>query len=77
MLKDNKLKRDCLGEGIILSTVKVYFMKLYGDYETAITFDNQKTWKILKGYNTEEEAIKGHEEFKKMSIDELMSIQGL
>ena len=26
---------------------------------------------------TKEQAIKGHEEFKKMSIDELMSIQGL
>ena len=39
MLKDNKLKRDCLGEGIILSTIKVTFMAWYGEYETAITFD--------------------------------------
>ena len=31
MLKDNKLKRDCLGEGIILSTVKVVFMNWYGE----------------------------------------------
>ena len=77
MLKDNKLKRDCLGEGIILSTVKTVFMNWYGDYETAITFDNQSTWKILKGYDTKDQAIKGHEEFKKMSIDELMSLKGL
>ena len=77
MLKDNKLKRDCLGEGIILSTIKVTFMAWYGEYEKAITFDNQETWKILKGYDTKEQAIKGHEEFKKMSIDELMSLKGL
>lgn len=69
-----KLKRDKLGEGIILSTVKPGFMAWYGTYETAITFDDQANWEILKGYKTEEEAINGHENFKNMTIEELMNL---
>ena len=48
-----------------------------GCYETAITFDNQKSWRILKGYETEVEAIKGHEKFKNMPIKELMYLEKL
>ena len=66
-----KLKRDILGEGVILSTVRPPFMAWFGKYETAITFDNQESWQILKGYETEEDAIKWHEEFKSKSIDEI------
>lgn len=70
-------RRDTLKEGIILSTVRPVCLAWYGEYETAITFDNQKTWKILKGYDTEKEAVRGHEEFLKMSIDELMKLEDL
>ena len=72
-----QIRRDFLEEGVILSTVKPVCMAWYGEYETAITFDNQKNWRILKGYNTEKEAIKGHEEFLKMNIDELKNLEGL
>ena len=72
-----QIRRDFLEEGVILSTVKPVYMAWYGEYETAITFDNQKNWIILKGYNTENEAIKGHEEFLKMNIDELKNLEGL
>ena len=48
-----RLRRDILADGVILSTVKLLAFTYYGSYETAITFDNQKSWSILKGYKTE------------------------
>lgn len=66
-----KLLRSKLSDGIILSTIKADFMAWYGPYETAITFDNQETWRILEGYGTLEEAKKGHEKYKNMSIEKL------
>lgn len=70
-IASDQVLRDKLGEGIILSTVKPMFMAWYGPYETAITFDNQKSWRILEGYGTLEEAKKGHEKYKNMSIEKL------
>ena len=70
-----QIKRDVLSEGVVLSTVRPVALAWFGEYETAISFDNQKSWEILKGYEVEEEAIKGHEEFKKMSIEELRKIE--
>lgn len=70
-----KIRRNEIEEGVILSTVKPFAWAWYGKYETAVTFNNQETWKVLKGYDTEEEAIKGHEEFLKKSVDELASLK--
>lgn len=76
-MKPWQIKRDYLEEGVVLSTARPVAFAWYGEYETAITFDNQESWKILKGYDTEEEAIEWHEKFKNMSIDELMDMRGL
>ena len=72
-----RLRRDILADGVILLTVKLLSFTYYGSYETAITFDNQKSWSILKGYKTEVEAIKWHEKFKNMPIKELMYLEKL
>lgn len=81
MTNEHFIRRDTLGEflgkKVILSTVRPFAMAWYGKYETAVTFDGQGEWKILKGYNTKEDAIKGHKEFKSMTIDELMELRGL
>lgn len=80
-MREHQLRRDTLGEflgeEVILSTVRPFAWAWYGEYETAVTFNGQGEWKILKGYDTKEEAIKGHEEFKNMTIDELMELEGL
>ena len=39
-----RLRRDILADGVILSTVKPLSFAYYGSYETAITFDNQKSY---------------------------------
>lgn len=44
----------------------------YGKYETAISIDGE-LWNIAEGYETLEEAIKGHNRFAKMSREELMN----
>lgn len=55
--------------GLTLSTVKVPFAPWYGIYETALIKNGE--FFILKGYDTLEEAISGHEKFTKMSEKEL------
>lgn len=69
-----KMKTE-LGEGIILSTVSVAFMNWYGDYETAITFDNQQTWRIIEGYESEEDAVEGHVKYENMTVEELKKLE--
>lgn len=64
-----------LCEGVILSTVSVEFINWYGDYETAITFDNQQTWRIIEGYKSEEDAVEGHMKYENMSIGRLKNIR--
>ena len=59
-------------DNVVISTVKPHFMAWYGEYETAISIDH-KFWKIARGYNTLEEAIKGHARFSSMSKEELMN----
>ena len=66
-----KLLRSKLADGVILSTIYAEFCAWYGPYETAITFDNQKSWRILEGYGTLEEAKSGHLKYSRMSIEEL------
>lgn len=70
-----KLFRDKLQEGVILSTIRADFMAWYGEYETAITFDNQETWRILEGYNNIQDAENGHEKYKNMSVEELKNLE--
>lgn len=64
-----------LGKGIILSTVSVPFMNWYGDYETAISFDDMSTWRIIEGYENEEDAVEGHMKYENMPIGKLRKIK--
>lgn len=61
-----------LDEKTELITVRVPDFLIWNKkYETGITFDNRKTWKIIASYDTKEEAEKGHNLLKNKSIKEL------
>ena len=67
-----KLFRDMRKDGTIISTVKPTFMAWYGKYETAKvngTPPNERIF-ILEGYETIEEAEKGHQKYLNMSQEE-------
>lgn len=72
----NSINRTERGN-LIISTVKPFAMAWYGNYETAISFNNQETWNIAEGYNTREEAEKGHKKYSNMSENELNEIKFL
>lgn len=59
---------------IIISTIQPTFMIWYGNYETAISFNNGHSWRIAEGYNTLEEAQNGHEKYSNMEIEKLEKI---
>ena len=61
-------------DGYIVSTVKPTFMAWYGKYETAIMLKGGFNWRIAEGYETEEEARKGHEKYVNMSVDDIERI---
>ena len=61
-------------DGYIVSTVKATFMAWFGKYETAIMFEGNLEWRIAEGYETEEEARKGHEKYVNMSTEEIEKI---
>lgn len=59
-------------DGVVISTIEPSpLMAWYGRYETAISIDHS-FWRIAKGYDTLEDAIKGHARFSSMSKEELM-----
>lgn len=62
-------------DGYIVSTVEPPFMAWYGKYETAIGLEEGSGWRIAEGYETEEEAIKGHEKYVAMSEKEINKIE--
>ena len=62
-------------DGYIISTVEPIFMAWYGKYETAIGLEGGSGWRIAEGYETEEEAIKGHEKYVAMSEEEINKIE--
>ena len=66
--------REYRKDNVFISTVKVAFLKWHGEYETAVSIDN-KPLRILEGYDTEEEAIKGHNKYKNMSKEELINFE--
>ena len=64
---DLKFKRE---DGNIISTVKPWFLPIYGNYETAIIKPDGEV-RILEGYVTAKEAFEGHEKYCNMSTEEL------
>ena len=64
---DLKFERN---DGYIISTVKPWFLPIYGNYETAIIKPDGEI-RILEGYDTAKEAFEGHEKYCNMSTEEL------
>lgn len=60
-------------DGVIVSTVRLRCFAWYGNYETAVSIDKMP-WKILEGYDTEEQAVKGHEKYENMSKEDLENL---
>jgi hypothetical protein len=69
----NRLKYTKRKDGFIVSTI-ISLDNRYGRYETAIRLEGLEHWKIAEGYNTEEEAIKGHEKYSNMREEEINKI---
>ena len=70
----NRIRLTKREDGYIISTVKSYD-NWYGTYETAIALKGLYHWKIAEGYETKEEAIKGHEKYVAMSEEEINKIE--
>lgn len=69
------IKKTTLEDGTIISTVDARgFLAWYGNFETAIVYDHDNI-RILKGYDTIEEAIKGHEYYSSLSLEELDKLE--
>ena len=62
-----KFKRE---DRNIISTVKPWFLPIYGNYETAIIKPDGEV-RILEGYDTAKEAFEGHKKYCNMSTEEL------
>lgn len=60
-------------DGYKLSTVAIDVNTWYGDYETALIYKNG-LFIVIEGYDTEEEAIKGHDKYFAMSYEELLDV---
>ena len=72
MAMSNRIGLTEREDDVVVSTVESSpLIAWYGRYETAISIDRE-FWKIARGYNTLEEAIKGHARFSSMSKEELM-----
>ena len=67
------LKRE---DNVEFSTIKVPCLSWYGEYETAISIDG-KPWRIYRGYDSKEEALKGHEKLTKMTKEEILGLSSL
>ena len=70
----NRMRLTEREDGYIISTVKSYDNR-YGAYETTIGLKDLEYWKVVEGYETEEEAIKGHEKYIAMSEEEINRIE--
>ena len=70
----NRLRLTKREDGYIISTVKSYD-NWYGFYETAIMLEGLDYWNIAEGYETKEEAMKGHEKYVAMSEEEICRIK--
>ena len=70
----NRIRLTKREDGYIISTVKSYD-NCYGTYETAIMLEGLDYWNIVEGYETEEEAIKGHAKYEAMTEEEINKIE--
>ncbi len=70
-----RLKYTKREDGYIISTIKPPALAWYGEYETAIRLEGLDTWNIAEGYDTEEEALKGHEKYSNMTEEEINGIE--
>lgn len=65
-------------DGIIISTVEPPILAWYGKYETAAIFEEkegEEAIRILEGYETLEECLKGHEKYLNMTSEEFKKVE--
>ena len=68
------VRRTKRSDGYIISTVKPYALAWYGRYETTLV-KSKDDIRIIEGYSTKEEAIKGHEKYCNMTTEELEGLE--
>jgi hypothetical protein len=68
-----RLKLEEREDGVVISTIEAPFMNWYGKYEIAISVDGSP-WNVCFGSDYKEEIIKKHEEYAKMTKEELIKI---
>lgn len=75
IMKDitNRLKYTKREDGYVVSTI-ISLDNWYGKYETAIRLDGMWDWRIAEGYNSKEEALKGHEKYINMTEEDINNI---
>ena len=72
--KPFSVRRTKRSDGYIISTVEPYALAWYGRYETAL-IKSQNDIRIIEGYSTRKEAIKGHEKYCNMTTKELEALE--
>lgn len=70
----NRLRYTRRKDGYTISTVEPKCLAWYGKYETAIILDGVFEWRIAEGYETELEALEGHEKYSSMTKEEIEKI---
>lgn len=68
------VRRTKRSDGYIISTVEPYALAWYGRYETALV-KSENDVRIIEGYSTRKEAIKGHEKYCNMTTEELEGLE--
>ena len=72
--KPFSVRRTKRSDGYIISTIEPYALAWYGRYETALV-KSPNNIRIIEGYSTRKEAIKGHEKYCNMTTEELEGLE--
>lgn len=75
MVNKNRIGYTMREDGYIISTIEPSFMAWYGKYETAIAVDGEFDWRVVEGYETEEEALEGHKKYVSMTEEEINHVK--
>ncbi len=72
-----RIKFDKREDGVVISTVKPPGLAWYGEYETAIAIDGGNCWRVYEGYQTKEDAIRGHDKYKQMTKEHILDLESI
>ena len=68
-----RLRLEEREDGVVISTIKTPFLKWYDEYEIAISIDNFP-WHVCFSCDNKKEVLLKHEEYAKMTKDEIIKI---